>query len=45
MIFTSPISVLIIGIGVWEAWRLNRARTVHITGPFALVTQSTPSNG
>ena len=33
------ISLLIVGFGVWEAWRVNKRVTIDITGPHALATQ------
>ena len=32
----NAIGLLIIGFGVWQAWRLNRGATLNITGPHAL---------
>ena len=32
----SPISLLIFGIGLWQAWRMNRATEVNITGPYRI---------
>jgi hypothetical protein len=34
--------IIIIGIGVYEAWKFNRRHPIVITGPHAL-TASTPS--
>jgi hypothetical protein len=39
--FSSPILLLILGFGVYQAWKMNRAVTVHFTGPFDL-RQTTP---
>lgn len=33
------LSLLIIGFGVWEAWRVNKRFAIDITGPHALATQ------
>ncbi len=30
----NPIGWIIIGVGLWEAWRLNRRIPIQITGPF-----------
>jgi hypothetical protein len=32
------LSLLIVGFGVWEAWRVNKRVTIDITGPHELVT-------
>lgn len=33
------ISLLIVGFGVWEAWRVNKRFTIDITGPHELATR------
>jgi hypothetical protein len=33
------ISLLIVGFGVWEAWRVNKRLTLNITGPHELATK------
>ena len=33
------ISLVIVGFGVWEAWRVNKRITIDITGPHELATQ------
>jgi hypothetical protein len=33
------ISLLIVGFGVWEAWRVNKRFAIDITGPHELATQ------
>ena len=37
--FSNIISLLIIGVALFEAWRLNRRVTLQITGPYRLATQ------
>jgi hypothetical protein len=32
----SPILLLIVGFGLWEAWKINRRRTLTISGPFQI---------
>lgn len=34
--FDNVIGILIIGFGLWEAWRLNRFQPLDVTGPHAL---------
>jgi hypothetical protein len=34
--FENIIGIVIIGIGLYEAWKLNRRSTLTITGPHAL---------
>lgn len=34
------ISLLIVGFGVWEAWRVNKRIAIDITGPHELATQA-----
>jgi hypothetical protein len=34
MVFESPIGLLIIGIGLYEAWKINKKLVLEITGPF-----------
>jgi hypothetical protein len=36
------ITAIIIGIGVWQAWKLNRKTELHISGPFSLSTRPAP---
>jgi hypothetical protein len=38
----NPISLLFLGIALWEAWKLNRGVTIKISGPFALGTAKDP---
>ena len=33
---SSPITLLIVGFGVWEAWRLNKRAKIEFTGPHAI---------
>lgn len=40
--FSNPVGLVIIGIGVYEAWKLNRRLTPVIAGPFTL---GLPSSG
>jgi len=35
----NPIGWIIIGVGLWEAWRLNKRIPIEITGPFTAGTQ------
>jgi hypothetical protein len=37
------IGVIIIGIGVYEAWQINRRHKLEISGPFALTSAVAPS--
>lgn len=37
--FGNILGIIIIGIGVWEAWRLNRGAQLRITGPYQLKTE------
>jgi hypothetical protein len=39
------IGLLIIGIAVFEAWKLNKRVQLDITGPFRLATRSSPGEG
>jgi hypothetical protein len=34
--WSNILGILIIGIGLWEAWRMNRGGRIAITGPYAL---------
>jgi hypothetical protein len=34
--WSNILGILIIGIGLWEAWRINRGAKVAITGPYTL---------
>jgi hypothetical protein len=34
MAFESPIGLVIIGIGLYEAWKINKKLVLEITGPF-----------
>ena len=34
--FSSPISGLIYGFALWEAWKINRGVTLTFNGPFGL---------
>lgn len=34
--FESPILLLIVGFGLWEAWKMNRRAVVSITGPLQI---------
>jgi hypothetical protein len=36
------ISLLIVGFGVWEAWRVNKRLALHITGPHPLAAEVPP---
>jgi hypothetical protein len=38
--FQNVIGILIIGFGVYEAWKLNQRRPFQVTGPHALATRS-----
>jgi hypothetical protein len=40
---TGFISVFIIGIGVWQSWKLNRKTELQISGPFSLSTRPAPA--
>jgi hypothetical protein len=41
--FHSPILLLILGFGLWEAWKMNRRIAVSITGPLQIGPSSAPS--
>jgi hypothetical protein len=41
--FSSPLLLLILGFGVYQAWKMNRAVTMHFTGPFDLRSASPPA--
>ena len=32
--FHNPISLLIFGFAVWEAWKMNRGSNAGVTGPY-----------
>ena len=32
--FHNPISLLIFGFALWEAWKMNRASDATVTGPY-----------
>jgi hypothetical protein len=36
------ITLLIVGFGVWEAWRVNKRLVLHITGPHPLAAEVPP---
>lgn len=36
------LSLLIIGFGLYEAWKLNRKQTLQITGPYSLAARTAP---
>ena len=40
--FSSPILLLILGFGVWQAWKMNRRVALEITGPFTLAPAAPP---
>ena len=40
--FSSPILLLILGFGVYQAWKMNRGITLELSGPFALKPAATP---
>ncbi len=40
--FQNILGILIIGFALWEAWKLNRRRSLEIAGPFRV---GAPSNG
>jgi hypothetical protein len=37
----APIGVLIVVIGLWQAWKLSRGLPIHIDGPFRVATPAT----
>lgn len=41
--FESPISILIIGFGLWEAFKSNRPRVIHVEGPLQVATAAAPA--
>jgi uncharacterized membrane protein YedE/YeeE len=42
--FRNIFGIVILGIGLWEAWKFNRQVVVKFTGPFAVTAaQPTPS--
>jgi hypothetical protein len=41
--FKSPIFLLIVGFGLWEAWKINRRRALAITGPLQVGAAPQPS--
>ena len=43
--FENIIGIVIIGIGLYEAWKLNRRTTVTITGPHAIARSSVGTTG
>ncbi len=43
--FENIIGIVIIGIGLYEAWKLNRRTTVTITGPHAIAHSSVGTTG
>lgn len=40
--FESALGLLIIGFGLWEAWKLNAAHALEISGPFRIGSGSAP---
>lgn len=38
------ITVIIIGIGVWQAWKLNPKTELQVSGPFSLSTRPAPAS-
>jgi hypothetical protein len=34
--FESPILLLIVGFGLWEAWKINRRAPLQIVGPLTI---------
>jgi len=41
--FESPIALLIIGIALYEAWKLNKKAELKITGPYQVAGRPTPA--
>jgi hypothetical protein len=41
--FSNIIGLLIIGFGVWEAWRLNKRLVVEVTGPHMIAALALPT--
>jgi hypothetical protein len=39
----SPILLLIVGFGLWEAWKINRRHPLTITGPLQVGTRFQPA--
>lgn len=40
--FSSPILLLILGFGVYQAWKMNRGVTLELSGPYSLAPAPTP---
>jgi len=40
--FRNILGIIIMGIGIWEAWKFNRRVEVKFTGPFAVAPQPAP---
>ena len=38
--FENIIGIIIIGIGLWEAWKLNPRMQLEITGPYRVAAAS-----
>lgn len=41
-VFQNPLGIIIIGIGLWEAWKFTRAVKVEFTGPFTVAAAPSP---
>jgi hypothetical protein len=41
----SPIGLLIVGIALYEAWKINKRPRVQLTGPYAVAAPAPPPPG
>jgi hypothetical protein len=40
----SPIMIVIIGVGLWEAWKIPKRAALEITGPYQVGKVQQPPN-
>jgi hypothetical protein len=38
----NPIGLLIVGFALWEAWKMNRRRTINLAGPYSMAAGRVP---
>ena len=43
--FERPISLLILGFALWEAWKMNKRTVIDFTGPYRVGAGAPPFGG